>query len=219
LRRAQATEEAFRREVPRHRFLHVATHGFFAPPEWSSLLDPAEEDGQGPTPRATAPWQRSGLAALHPGLLCGLALAGANALPAPGSDDGILTAEEVASLRLGGVDLAVLSACETGLGPVAGGEGVLGLQRAFQVSGARTVVASLWKVSDEHTRELMERFYENLWDQRKGKLEALRDAQLAMMREGPQRGMVIVRKDGHAEKPRRLPPYYWAAFVLSGDWR
>jgi CHAT domain-containing protein/tetratricopeptide (TPR) repeat protein len=219
LRRAQATEAAFRREVPGHRFLHVATHGFFAPPEWSSLLDPAAEGGQDRAPRATAPWQGSGLAALHPGLLCGLALAGANAPSGQGSDDGILTAEEVASLDLGGVDLAVLSACETGLGPVAGGEGVLGLQRAFQVSGARTVVASLWKVSDEHTRELMERFYENLWDRRLSKLEALRQAQLAMMREGPQRGMAVVRKPGQDEKPRRLPPYYWAAFVLSGHWR
>jgi len=219
LRRHQATEAAFRREVPRHRFLHVATHGFFAPPEWSSLLEPADDDGRARTPRAAAPWQGSGLAALHPGLLSGLALAGANAPVQPGSDDGILTAEEVASLDLGGVDLAVLSACETGLGPVAGGEGVLGLQRAFQVSGARTVVATLWKVSDEPTRQLMERFYENLWDRKMGKLEALRQAQLAMLREGPKRGMAIVKKEGEPEKPRRVPPYYWAAFVLSGDWR
>ena len=219
LRRHQATEAAFRREVPRHRFLHVATHGFFAPPEWSSLLEPADETGRSRTPRAAAPWQRSRLAALHPGLLSGLALAGANTPVQPGADDGILTAEEVASLDLGGVDLAVLSACETGLGPVAGGEGVLGLQRAFQVSGARTVVATLWKVSDEPTRQLMERFYENLWDRKMPKLEALRQAQLDMLREGPKRGMAIVRKEGEPEKPRRVPPYYWAAFVLSGDWR
>lgn len=219
LRRQQATEAAFRREVPRYRFLHVATHGFFAPPEWSSLLEPAVDNGPSRTPRAVAPWQRSGLAALHPGLLSGLALAGANAPVQPGADDGILTAEEVASLDLGGVDLAVLSACETGLGPVAGGEGVLGLQRAFQVSGARTVVATLWKVSDEPTRQLMERFYENLWDRKMGKLEALRQAQLVMLREGPQRGMAIVTKDGEPDKPRRVPPYYWAAFTLSGDWR
>ncbi len=219
LRRHQATEEAFRREVPHRRFVHVATHGFFAPAEWSSLLDPSDEAGRSPTPRGAAPWEGSGLAALHPGLLSGLALAGANALAPAGADDGILTAEEVASLDLGEVDLAVLSACETGLGAVAGGEGVLGLQRAFQVSGARTVVASLWKVSDEATRQLMERFYENLWDRRMGKLEALREAQLAMMREGGHRGMAIVRKQGADEAPPRTPPYYWAAFVLSGDWR
>ena len=219
LRQHQATEAAFRREVPRHRFLHVATHGFFAPPEWSSLLEPADESERGRAPRAAAPWQGSGLAALHPGLLSGLALAGANTPAQPGEDDGILTAEEVASLNLAGVDLAVLSACETGLGPVAGGEGVLGLQRAFQVSGARSVVATLWKVSDEPTRQLMERFYENLWDRKMPKLEALRQAQLAMLREGPQRGMALVKPEGEPEKPRRVPPYYWAAFVLSGDWR
>ncbi|HUT95173.1 MAG TPA: CHAT domain-containing tetratricopeptide repeat protein [Thermoguttaceae bacterium] len=219
LRQHQATEAAFRREVPRHRFLHVATHGFFAPPEWSSLLEPADDNGRARTPRAAAPWQGSGLAALHPGLLSGLALAGANTPVQPGADDGILTADEVASLNLGGVDLAVLSACETGLGPVAGGEGVLGLQRAFQVSGARSVVATLWKVSDEATRQLMERFYENLWDRKMPKLEALRQAQLAMLREGPNRGMALVKKEGEPEKPRRVPPYYWAAFVLSGDWR
>ena len=152
-------------------------------------------------------------------MLSGLALAGANAPRQPGLDDGILTAEEVAALDLEGVDLAVLSACETGLGPVAGGEGVLGLQRAFQVSGTNTVVASLWKVSDEATRLLMERFYQNLWDKKLAKLEALRQAQLMMLREGPERGLTIVTKNGQAEKPRRVPPYYWAAFVLSGDWR
>jgi CHAT domain-containing protein len=91
-------------------------------------------------------------------------LAGANVRPTPiGHDDGILTALKVAELDLSGVELAVLSACETGLGEVAGGEGLLGLQRAFQVAGAHSVVASLWKVGDEPTRALMARFYENLW--------------------------------------------------------
>jgi CHAT domain-containing protein len=109
-----------------------------------------------------------------------------------------------------------LSACETGLGQTAGGEGLLGLQRAFQVAGARTVVASLWKVDDRATRDLMERFYDNLWDREMGKLAALREAQLWMLNERGRRGLDLP-DDGTA--PQRLPPFYWAAFVLSGDWR
>src|SRR5262249_60987455 len=103
---------------------------------------------------------------------------------------------------------AVLSACETGLGETAGGEGLLGLQRAFQVSGTRTVVASLWKVDDEWTRKLMERFYENLWQKKMGKLAALREGQRWGMGEGPGRGV-----DLPEDKPLRIaPPFDWAAF-------
>ena len=116
------------------------------------------------------------------------------------------------------VEVAVLSACETGLGKVAAGEGILGLQRAFQVSGARTTVTSLWKVPDAATSQLMQRFYENLWEKRMGKLAALREAQLWMLKEGRARGL-IVEHDGDAAGSRRLPPHYWAAFVLAGDWR
>jgi CHAT domain-containing protein len=131
LRGARATEAAFRRHAPEHRFLHVATHGFFAP---------------------------AAKAEVHPGLQSGLVVAGANAEPGPGEDDGILTALEVAEMDLSGCELAVLSACETGLGKEAGGEGLLGLQRAFQVAGARSVVAGLWKVDDLATEKLMAAF-------------------------------------------------------------
>lgn len=81
------------------------------------------------------------------------------------------------------MELATLSACETGLGATANGEGLLGLQRTFQVAGARSVVASLWKVDDDASRDLMERFYENLWTKEMGKLKALREAQLWMLRD------------------------------------
>ena len=76
-------------------------------------------------------------------------------------------------MPLENVDLVVLSACETGLGEVAGGEGLLGVQRAFQVSGARTTIASLWQVDDSATRILMERFYRNRWQEKMTKLDAL----------------------------------------------
>jgi len=99
----------------------------------------------------------------HPGLLSGLVCAGVNK-PAPeGGDDGLLTAEEVGCLDLSGVDLVVLSACETGLGESRSGEGLIGLRRAFHTAGARTVISALWQVKDRSTSELMQDFYQNLW--------------------------------------------------------
>jgi CHAT domain-containing protein len=154
----------------------------------------------------------------HPGLLSGLVFAGANRPPADDQEDGILTSLEVGELDLAGVEMVVLSACETGLGATAGGEGLLGLQRAFAVAGARTTVASLWAVDDDATRKLMVSFYAKLWDRDKplSRLEALRQAQLTVLREGYKRGLVKPATD---EKPTKVPPYYWAAFVLAGDWR
>lgn len=210
LRRSLATESALRRETPRFNHLHLATHGYFATPQ--SHPETVLPD------RAFSSLAIPGLDTIDPGLLSGLALAGANLPPAPEQDDGILTALEVAGLDLRQVSLATLSACETGLGRVAGGEGVLGLQRAFQVAGARTVVASLWAVDDEQTRKLMVRFYENLWERRLGRLESLRQAQLWMLREGPRRD-VRIRSPTATKDPKASPPCYWAAFVLSGDWR
>jgi CHAT domain-containing protein/Tfp pilus assembly protein PilF len=216
LLRERATEAAFRAGAPKHRWLHLATHGFFAPEQLRSALAGSGQAG---------PWGRGHeVTGYHPGLLSGLALAGANTPPEPDGDDGVLTALEVASLDLSDVELAVLSACETGLGEVAGGEGVLGVQRAFQVAGARTTVTSLWCVPDRATRLLMERLYSNLWDKRMPKLEALREAQIWLMRQGgdPEsevcRGLGIKRETLKASNGR-LPPYYWAGWVLSGDWR
>jgi CHAT domain-containing protein len=109
----------------------------------------------------------------------------------------------------------VLSACETGRGRVAGGEGVLGLQRAFQLAGARSVVASLWKLRDEETHQLMREFYRRVWQKEPmSKAEALRQAQLWMLDNWKARGTL------ERAAPEGPPlPYLWAAFVLSGDWR
>jgi CHAT domain-containing protein len=218
----KATESAIRRQAEKHRYLHFSTHGFFAPPDVPSALAPN---------RSTAgeASSRQDVSGFHPGLLSGLVLAGANLPIEENNEDGILTALEVAEMDLGGVELATLSACETGLGATGGGEGLLGLQRAFQAAGAKTVVASLWKVPDQATQLLMSRFYDNLWQKRMSKVEALREAQLWMLHEGVKkpelwRGVNLAAPqklptDTPADTAAGLPPYYWAAFVLSGDWR
>lgn len=114
-----------------------------------------------------------------PGLLSGLVFAGVNRLKASGTDDdGIMTAEEISFLPLENTDLVVLSACETGLGKVAAGEGLLGIQGAFQVSGARSTIAALWKVDDRYTEAIMARFYGNYLEKKMSKLDSLREAQL-----------------------------------------
>lgn len=224
LEKAEAVEERFTAEAPNYLYLHVATHGFFAPPSLRTAISAAPSTV--PADASFDPGDSRSLAApqplvgLHPGLLSGLALAGANRPPAGDRADGILTAEEVQTLDLRRVELATLSACETGLGEVAGGEGLLGLQRSFQVAGVRTTVSSLWKVDDVQTRALMERFYRNLWEKDMTKLEALREAQLWMLREGPRRDVRIRPTDAKTENElKKSPPFYWAAFLLSGDWR
>jgi CHAT domain-containing protein len=88
--------------------------------------------------------------------------------------------------NLRGVELVVLSACQTGLGKVASGEGVLGLQRGFHEAGARSLAVSLWSVSDAATSVLMEELYANLWQKKMPRLQALRQAQLTVLGD-PQR--------------------------------
>jgi CHAT domain-containing protein/Tfp pilus assembly protein PilF len=221
----QATEAAMRQQAPKHRYLHLATHGFFADPRLRSALLPEEK-----TLLETGQFGREGFIGFHPGLLSGLVLAGANRPVQPDRDDGILTALEVADLDLANVDLAVLSACETGLGTTAGGEGVLGLQRAFQVAGARNVVATLWKVDDDATAALMALFYHKLWQEKKPALAALREAQLTLYHH-PERTVALAKERGpdfdkvvklpatppkEAKPDGKAPVKHWAAFVLSG---
>jgi CHAT domain-containing protein/tetratricopeptide (TPR) repeat protein len=224
-----ATEARFRREAVRSRYLHLATHGFFAPARFHSALSSDEHSDI----RRTLNDPTSTVVGYSPNLLSGLAMAGANRPPPAEGDDGILTAEEIACLPLGGARLVTLSACETGLGETAGGEGLLGLQRAFQVSGARTTIASYWKVDDQATAALMQLFYENLWKKKQSALDALRNAQLTLLHDASQIEAAALRGPGQAKPlpggasaadpsktPSRLTDVRrWAAFTLSGDWR
>src|SRR5262249_42768521 len=107
-------------------------------------------------------------------------------------DSGILTAEAIAALDLDRLDLAVLSACETGLGEVAGGGGGFGLQRALHGAGCRNGVASLWEGDDEGTAARMGLFYHKPWRENQPPLQALREAQLHLYR-NPERIGVLAR--------------------------
>ena len=118
----------------------------------------------------------------------------------------MLTAEEVAALNLNGVEWAVLSGCDTGVGEVRAGEGVFGLRRAFQVAGARTVIMSLWPVEDQATVRWMTALYEGRFMKKLSTVDAVREAGLAVLRERRATGL-----SAH--------PFYWAAFVGAGDWR
>ena len=131
-------------------------------------------------------------------MLSGLVCAGANLADTP--NRGVLTAEAIVDLDLSKLNLAVLSACDTGLGDVAGGEGVYGLVRAFHVAGTRNVMASLWQVPDEATAALMVLFYRNLWgEEPMTPLEALRQAQLAVYR---QPGRIADWSQGRGPSPK-----------------
>ena len=211
LRKDKATKEAVVTAIPSHQFVHLATHGFFAGESESSSRQAEQQ---------RAALQRgdlrllAGVVGRHPGLLSGLVFAGVNRSDRR-PEETILTALEAAELELGQVELVVLSACNTGRGQVTGGEGVLGLQRAFQLAGARAVVASLWKVDDEEAHLFMREFYRQVWtDKPVSKGEALRQAQLWMLKNRKGRG--LERQEGPLGPP---PPHVWAAFVLSGDWR
>jgi CHAT domain-containing protein len=210
-------------ELPRARHAHLATHGFFAHPSFRSVLqlDPRLFEMRGR--------ERVGPGALSPMVLSGLVLAGANRPATPGR--GLVTGEHLVDRDLSGLELAVLSACETGLGDVAGGEGVFGLQRAFHLAGCRDVVATLWKVDDAAAAALMNEFYTQLWERKRPPLEALRRAQLLLYRSDPKdygrlaaRGLGEGDKDLTGVKVRRsypaagkgAHPALWAAFTLSG---
>ncbi|SNS99784.1 Tetratricopeptide repeat-containing protein [Ekhidna lutea] len=151
--------------------VHIATHGFFM------------EDDAG--------------AGSDPMLSSGLLLAGVSDFNENESgEDGILTAYEIMNLGLNDLQMVVLSACETGLGEISSGEGIYGLQRAFFVGGAQSVVMSLWKVDDEATKDLMTIFYKD-YLKNGNKREAFLNAQKKI-------------------KKKYKNPIYWGAFVMLG---
>ena len=205
LKGAGANEIAFKKEAPGKRVLHLATHGFFL----GGKCEPAGESVRGIAGSGTE-GTRELLAATgdNPLLLSGLALSGFNNREAAGADeeDGVLTAEEIAAMDLGGVGWAVLSACGTGVGEIKAGEGVFGLRRAFQVAGVRTLIMSLWSVDDEATREWMRALYEARFIGGAGTAESVREASLAVLKK-------------RREKGKSTHPFYWGAFVAAGDWK
>jgi CHAT domain-containing protein/Flp pilus assembly protein TadD len=167
---SQATENAVK-QVKKPNILHIATHGFFKPE--SNVIE-------------------------NPLLRSGLVLAGVTIGQSAG-DDGVLTALETTNLNLVGTKLVVLSACDTGKGDIKIGQGVYGLRRALVIAGSESQLISLWKVSDDATKDLMVAYYGRL-QKGEGRSEALRQIQLGMLK---------------GEKQKH--PFYWASFIPSGD--
>ncbi|MGZ8357263.1 MAG: CHAT domain-containing protein [Telluria sp.] len=167
------------------RYLHIATHGFFIEEAGIRREQVAAPDGRTYVHESYAD-----------GLSSGLALAGANATLAAGSGNGVLYAAQLRQLDLNNTELAVLSACDTGVGAVRAGEGVDSLRQALEVAGARTMVTSLWPVPDVETRVMMTAFYDVVANGG-SKAGALRDAKLRIRQRYPH-------------------PYYWASFVMTG---
>jgi CHAT domain-containing protein len=216
-----ADEASFKRMSPGHQVLHLATDGFFlggecvvAGAETRSVggLAPRTKPNRVVSgrsrPKSNSSSVTEGTTTINPLLLSGLALAGANrrAAATPDEEDGILTAEEVASLDLSGVEWAVLSACDTGLGEIKAGEGVFGLRRAFQIAGAHTVIMSLWSVEDRAAMTWMRALYEGRLARKLDTATAVREASLAVLKDRRAKGL-------------NTHPFYWAGFVASGDWR
>ncbi|NHE58974.1 tetratricopeptide repeat protein [Cyclobacterium plantarum] len=193
-----ASEDVLKK-VKSPRILHIATHGFFEPE--------SEQNREGLNREMFMSGLGKETVSDNPYLRCGLYLAGAETTlknrgnpdfqRPEGQEDGILTAYEATLLDLRGTELVVLSACETGLGVTKNGEGVYGLQRAFQVAGAESVIFSLWKVADQQTQEMMGLFYQNWLQKDMTKRQAFKAAQQTI-------------------KEKYNDPYFWGAFVMIG---
>lgn len=200
---AAATETALK-AVRAPSLLHVGVHGqYLSSPEGCGdgsdaargvrvVRRPPPVAGEG---LVSVPWNERGFGMLRSALL----LAGVNA-GVSGTDDGYLSALEAASLDLHGTRLAVLAACDTARGEALAGQGVMGLQRALAIAGARSVLMTLWRVRDEVAPALLDTFYRELLDYGASRGEALRTAQLELLQD-----------------PALAHPYHWATFVMAGD--
>jgi CHAT domain-containing protein len=222
---------AVRRRLAQARYAHFATHGYFDEKSLSAERKRLQDYLDKWALQAGNPLAGAGVR--NPAGYVGLVLAGANDPASAGADGGILTGLSVVDLPLEGLRLCVLSACETGLGELTEGEGVVGLQRAFHAAGCPDVVGSLWKVPDAATAALMAQFYHELRNKGRPPLEALREAQLTVYRH-PERiadlagergrpAQEAAAKMGSAAvasgpdgRPKRAATKLWAAFVLSG---
>lgn len=183
----QANETSIK-QIKSPQIVHIATHGYFK----QDVEEKGSVFGINTENAANNPLLRSGL------ILAGAGKSLSDTLEADinNHDNGLLTAYEAMNLDLDGTRLVVLSACETGLGEIKSGEGVYGLQRAFQVAGADALIMSLWKVSDDATQQLMTNFYSN-WTATGDKHAAFRQAQIDLM-------------------AKYKEPYFWGAFVMIG---
>jgi CHAT domain-containing protein/tetratricopeptide (TPR) repeat protein len=187
-----ASKEELLRLAPGARYVHIATHGWFSPPE-STATDSGRAGVSGWASDAS-PWRADDVSrAFLPEGRCGIVLAGANE-----SYSGWLTGEELAGIDLTACELVVLSACDTGLGLRSTGQGVLSLQSAVHAAGARSAVTSLWEVSDEATARFFEVFYTKLW------------------RDGSSKSAALWAAKSHLRE-RRYPTCDWAGWVLSGE--
>ena len=190
----KGTEESFKSlSGKKVNTLHISTHGFYFTPDEADKMnyDFLRLDNRMASTEDKA-LTRSGLI-----------MSGANhilegeELP-DNVEDGILTAKEIADVDLRGLDLVVLSACQTGLGDISQGEGVFGLQRGFKKAGAKTILMSLWEVDDKATQILMTQFYKNLLAGQ-SKRQSLLSAQEYLR---------------VAENGKYNDPKYWASFIM-----
>jgi CHAT domain-containing protein len=182
--------------------LHLATHGFFLSDQEFKRTNGLTGDS---LPFDALARQRNpGEDWENPMVRCFIALAGANhagQITNAAAEDGLLTGLEASLLNLQGTELVILSACDSGSGEVKIGEGVMSLQRASRIAGARTVLASHWRVSDKATGRLMTDFMRR-WRSGEPRAQAWREAQLSLL---------------HSEEFAN--PYFWAAFTLTGQWK